>query len=120
MANNSNTALFEVKEYMVILRQLEVMDFKGTQIRLRGIVRCHGDEHTLDVYFLDEQSNFPQPSINLNEKKGYMFMPVSDIYAFVDMLRNEKPIFGHLRGDRPEWTSITTSNEAVGEGEMNV
>lgn len=116
MTNATNTALFEVKEYMVILRQLEVMDFKGTQIRLRGIIRCHGDEHTLDVYFLDEQSNFPTPSINLDEKKGYMFMPFRDLPTLVDILRYEKPIYAHLRGDKPEWTSITTTKEPVGEG----
>jgi hypothetical protein len=109
--------LFEVKEYMVILRQLEVMDFQGTQIRLRGIVRCLGAEHTLDVYFLAADSAFPAPLIDLNGKKGYMFMPFSDIHILVDMLRNEAPIYAHLRADRPEWTSITTTKEPVGEGE---
>lgn len=116
MTNASDSALFEVKQYMIILRQLEVMDFKGTQIRLRGIVRCHGDEYTLDVYFLDEQSNFPAPSINLAEKKGFMFMPFRDLPTLVDVLRYEKPIYAHLRGDKPEWTSITTTKEPVGEG----
>jgi hypothetical protein len=33
------------------------------------------------------------------------------------MLRNEKPVYAHLRGDRPEWTSVTTGKEPVGEGE---
>ncbi len=112
-----NAILFEVKEYMVILRQLEVMDFQGTQIRLRGIVRCLGDEHTLDVYFLAADSAVPAPLIDLNANKGYMFMPFSDISTLVDLLRNEAPIYAHLRGDHPEWTSITTTREPVGEGE---
>ena len=111
------TAIFEVKEYMVILRQLEVMDFEGQQIRLRGIVRCHGTDHTLDVYFLDEDSPIPQPTADIEQKKGYMFMPYRDISVLVDILRNEKPIYAHLRADRPEWTSITTTKEPVGEGE---
>jgi hypothetical protein len=115
-----NTVVFEIKQYMIIWRQTEVRDFDGIQAKIRAIVRCSGTEHKMDVFFLAEDSPFPQPTFRVEEKKGYMFMPVSDIYAFVDMLRNEKPIFGHLRGDRPEWTSITTSNEAVGEGEMNV
>ena len=112
-----DSAIFEIKEYMVILRQLEVMNFKGTEIKLRGIVRCHGDEFTLDVYFLDEMSSVPTPSIELENKRGYMFMPFRDIGTLVDILRNEKPIYAHLRGDRPEWTSITTTKEPVGEGE---
>lgn len=111
------TAIFEVKEYMVILRQLEVMDFQGQEIRLRGIVRCHGGEHTLDVYFLDEESTVPQPTVDIEQKKGYMFMPYRDISVLVDILRNEHPIYAHLRSDRPEWTSITTTKEPVGEGE---
>ena len=93
------------------------MDFQGASIRLRGIVRCLGDEYTLDVYFLDPDSAVPAPLIDLNAKKGYMFMPFSDISVLVDLLRNEAPIFAHLRGDRPEWTSITTTKEPVGEGE---
>ena len=111
------TAIFEVKEYMVILRQLEEMDFEGQQIRLRGIVRCLGDEHTLDVYFLDETSVVPAPVANIEQKKGFMFMPYRDIHVLVDLLRNEKPIYAHLRTDRPQWTSITTTKEPVGEGE---
>lgn len=112
-----NALLFEVKEYMVILRQLEVMEFQGVTIRLRGIVRCIGDNHTLDVYFLAPDSPMPAPVIDLAAKKGYMFMPFSDLTILVDLLRNESPIYAHLRGDRPEWTSITTTKEPVGEGE---
>ena len=115
MADQS--AIFEVKEYMVILRQLEVMDFNGQEIRLRGIVRCHGDTHTLDVYFLEDGSHFPQPVAEIDKQKGFMFMPFSDLPVLVDILRNEKPIYAHLRADRPEWTSITTTKEPVGEGE---
>jgi hypothetical protein len=119
MSNNpNNSALFEVKQYMVILRQLEIMNFQGTDVRLRGIVRCIGDEYTLDVYFLEDESAYPAPTIDMESKKGFMFMPYRDIGILVDMLRNEKPIYAHLRGDRPEWTSITTTKEPVGEGEV--
>ena len=112
-------AVFEVKEYMVILRQVETMDFNGAKLKLRAIVRCHGDEYTLDVNFLDSESPFPQPAFNQEEKKGHMVIPYQHLPIFVDLLRNEKPIFAHLRGDRPEWTSITTTKEPVGEGEIS-
>lgn len=117
MAQPQNSVIFEVKEYMVILRQLEMMNFQGTEIRLRGIVRCHGDDHTLDVYMLDDASAYPTPVIELDHNRGYMFLPFRDINILVDLLRNEHPIYAHLRGDRPEWTSITTTKEPVGEGE---
>lgn len=115
MANDS--IVFEIKQYMVIWRQLEPRDFNGTQIEIRAIVRCSGDQYKMDVVFLAPDSAVPDPTYAADEKKGYMFMPISDLLAFVDMLRNEKPVYGHLRNDKPEWTSITTSNEPVGEGE---
>lgn len=117
MDASEQNVIFEVKEYMVILRQLEIMEFNGQEIRLRGIVRCHGDEYTLDVYFLDAESNFPGPVVEIDKKKGYLFMPFRDLSTLVDILRNEKPIYAHLRADRPEWSSITTTKEPVGEGE---
>jgi hypothetical protein len=121
----SDALIIEIKSYMVIWRQLEVRDFEGQQIRIRAIVRCTGsdpkaasEQYTMDVMFLAPDSPVPPPTIKLEEKKAFMFMPVSDLLAFVDVLRNEKPIYGHLRGDRPEWTSVTTGQEPVGEGEI--
>jgi hypothetical protein len=114
---SSNLAkVFEVKQYLIVWRQLEMMQIGGETVHLRGIVRCIGDEYGLDVYFLAPDSPFPPPAFLPDQKKGYMFMPIADIQAFVDTIRNEKPIFAHLRGDKPEWTSITTSKEPVGEG----
>ena len=112
-----NAAVFEIKQYMIVWRQLETMNFRGTTIKIRGLVRCTGDEYSMDVYFLASDSPFPMPVFDEPNKRGYMFLNIQDIHAFVDMLRNEKPIYGHLRGDRPEWTSVTTSNEPVGENE---
>lgn len=114
-----NSAVFEIKQYMVIWRQLETREFDGIQVQLRGMVRCIGDEYSMDVLFVVPDSEVPQPIFDEEKKKGYMFMPISDLPGFVDILRNEHPIFGHLRGDRPEWTSVTTSQEPVGEGEIS-
>jgi hypothetical protein len=115
--------VFEAKQYMVIWRQLEMRDFNGVQIAIRAIVRLmgveakSGESYVMDVMFLSPESAVPQPTFEIEQKKGYMFMPISDIAAFVDILRNEKPIFGHLRADKPEWTSVTTAQEDIGEGE---
>lgn len=120
----AGAVIFEIKQYMVIWRQLELRDFEGQQIKIRAIVRCSGtdpknpnDNYSMDVTFLAPDSPVPPPTIKLDEKKGYMFMPITDLMAFVDMLRYEKPIYGHLRADRPDWTSVTTNQEPVGEGE---
>ena len=116
-------AVFEIKNYMVIWRQLEEREFAGVRALIRGLVRCNGvgaedrESYRLDVYFLASDSDLPDPQVDIANRRGSIFMPIADIYAFVDILRNEKPIFGHLRGDYPQWTSVTTTNEPVGTGD---
>lgn len=116
-------AVFEIKNYMVIWRQLEERDFAGVTTRIRGLVRCNGlgaedqESYRLDVYFLSPDSDTPAPQVDVANRRGAIFMPISDLLAFVDILRNESPIFGHLRADYPQWTSVTTTNEPVGVGD---
>ena len=107
--------IFEIKEYMIIWRQLEIQNFEGVTAKVRALVRCTGGEDSMEVYFVAEDSALPDPHVK--DRKGYMFLNIRDIHAFVDMLRNEKPVYGHLRPDRPEWMSVTTGKEPVGEGE---
>ncbi|MCU0500032.1 MAG: hypothetical protein MUF87_22000 [Anaerolineae bacterium] len=120
-----DSVIFEIKQYMVVWRQLEQREFNGTPAQIRGMVRCSGVEprsgeaYSMDVMFLSPESAFPSPFYDVANKKGFMFLPISDIMAVVDLLRHEKPIFGHLRGDRPDWMSITTSQEPVGEGDSD-
>jgi hypothetical protein len=123
MTNDLPVAVFEITSYMVIFRQLEEREFDGVTAKIRGIVRCTGtgtqddNEYRLDVYFLTTDSDFPAPHVSLEEHTGSVFLPVSDMQTFVDVMRNEKPIYGHLRGDNPQWTSVTTANEPVGAGD---
>lgn len=108
---------------MVIWRQLEERDFAGVTALIRGLVRCNGigmedqENYRLDVYFLSPDSAVPAPQVEIADRRGAIFMSIGEIHAFVDILRNEKPIFGHLRGDYPQWTSVTTTNEPVGAGD---
>lgn len=119
MASNQQppVAVFEIKEYMVIWRQLEERSYNGVNAKIRAIVRCSGEEYSMDIVFLAPDSEVPPPHIEFEDKKGTMFMPIADIRAVVDILRNEKPIYGHIRGDNPQWTSITTTKEPVGTGD---
>ena len=121
--SNKRVAVFEIKNYMVIWRQLEVREFANVTARIRGLVRCTGvgadadETYRLDVYFLADDSAVPDPQVDIANRRGAIFMSISDIHAFVDILRNEKPIYGHLREDNPQWTSVTTTNEPVGTGD---
>lgn len=123
MATQEAFVVFEMKEYMVIFRQAEERVFGGVTAIIRGLVRCSGTgvnadgKYQLDVYFLDQKSDVPTPQVNLDEQNGAIFMPMSDMSTFIDILRNEKPIYGHLRGDNPQLTSVTTTNEPIGVGD---
>lgn len=116
-------AIFEIQKYMVIFRQLEERDFGGVTARIRAIVRCTGKgakdgaDYRLEVFFVAEDSLYPAPQVDLPNHSGAIFLPLSMLPSLVDVLRNEHPIYGHLRGDRPEWTSITTTDEPVGAGD---
>jgi hypothetical protein len=48
---------------------------------------------------------------------GAIFVPFSELYQYVDIARNEKPLYASLNSDNPNWMSLTTSAEPVGEGE---
>jgi hypothetical protein len=119
-------AAFEIQSYMVIFRQLETRTFNGIEARIRGIVRCTGTaadpsgieaDYRLDVYFLELDSPKPDPIVDLPNRTGSIFLPISEMAFLVDVMRNEKPIYGHLRADNPQWTSITTTQEPVGTGD---
>lgn len=119
------SVIFEIKHYQISWRQLERRAVGGQTALVRAQIKCTGiepqtrTEYTLDVVFLAPDSPVPPPSFNASEHKGAMYMPIADIHAFVDMLRNEKPIFGHLYDDKPDWVSVTTTKEPVGSAEIN-
>ncbi len=48
---------------------------------------------------------------------GALFLPFEELGGFVDLVRNEKPVFAYLNSDKPEWISVRTSKEPVGEEE---
>lgn len=109
--------IFEIREYIVTLRQREVMTIGGLALTLRGLIRCLGDTQQLDLYFVEEHDANPPPHYDATAKKGRMVLPFRDFHIFLDLLRNEGPIFAHMRSDKPDWSSITTTREPVGEGE---
>ncbi|MCU0477107.1 MAG: hypothetical protein MUC99_13590 [Anaerolineae bacterium] len=90
---------------------------------VRAQVRCTGTpvkdegEHTLDVVFIAPDSPVPAPSFNPAERKANIYLPISDLMAFVDMLRNEKPIYAFLDDTRPDQFTVMTNKEPIGESE---
>lgn len=108
---------FLVESYQVGLGHGMSATWSGTQIKARGYVACSGGDHRLIAYFLTDDSPVPNPVYVVANKVGAIFLPFKEIAPFVDLVRNEKPIYAYLNSDRPEWNSLKTGPEPVGDEE---
>jgi hypothetical protein len=111
------TKTFRVTKYQMALGHAMTATWGGHQIKARGYVACSGTDHRLIVYFLTDDSPVPPPMYVVANKVGALFFPFKEIGPFVDMVRNEKPIYAYLNSDKPEWISLKTGKEPVGEEE---
>lgn len=108
---------FMVSSYQVKLGQAMSSTWSEVDIKARGVISCHGEGHKFIAYFLAEDSPVPDPVYKVNDKVGTIFLPFADMPPFIDLLRNEKPIYAYMNSDKPQWNSIGTSLEPVGEEE---
>lgn len=85
-----------------------------------GWIGLYGkNEEKAFVYFLTDEDNIPDAFVvNINDNARLtMFLPKSAWSDWIDLLRNEKPLWCSLYPDRPSYSYITTKLEPVGEGE---
>jgi len=107
------TVTFEIKTYQIkTARELTA----GAQ-KFRAYILCLGDEYHTVVYVLDDTSPVPDNSFLPAAKRGTIFVPTWQYEWFVDLLRNEKPVYCYLNSDTPKWNSLYTGQESVGEQE---
>jgi len=112
------TRSFQIKSYSYKLGDKMSATFGGTTIKIRGVVSAMGDDNQRVLgYFLSDDSPVPAPTTTIGGKWGPVFLPKELMGQWVDMLRNEKPVYGYINTDHPEWTSISTKSEPVGEEE---
>jgi hypothetical protein len=108
---------FLVQTYEEALGHAMSATWSGTTIRARGYVVCYGGDHRFIAYFLTDDSPVPDPVYVVANKVGAVFLPFKEMAPWVDMLRNEKPVYAYLNSERPEWNYIRTTQEPVGEEE---
>lgn len=107
---------FVVESYTITLGDANTATWGGVEIRARGIVTCSGGDHRFIAYFLTDTSPVPDPVYIVANRVGAIFLPFGEIGPFIDLVRNEKPVYAYLNSDRPEWNSLKTGKEPVGEG----
>ena len=109
---------FKISKYAIKLGDRLEATFGGTTIKARGIVSCMGpDNQRVVAYFLADDSPIPAPTTTIGGKWGPIFLPKELMGQWVDMVRNEKPLYGYIDTAHPERTQVSTSNEPVGEEE---
>jgi len=101
--------VFEVKTYSVqLMWKIDV-------------VKCYGDDHSLTIFFPQFDEPMPLPYYNRQTKVGTMNVWKSEaLTSYVDILRNEKPVYAHLNSAEPWLNNISTSKEPTGEEERQL
>ena len=108
--------VFEVKKYRVTLGD-HTTTWAGCDARARGVVACFGEHLRLIFYFLGDDREYPEPIWNEDGRVACVFLPFDALPAFVDMLRNEKPVTANIDTENPGECFINTGDEPVGEEE---
>lgn len=110
---------FPVSHYVYNVGYKNSAVWDGTKILIQGYVACYGaDNWRFIVYGLHPDSPVPpKPVYNIAGRVGAIFVPFCDLQNYVDIVRNERPVYAFLAADHPEWMCLKTSAEPVGEGE---
>jgi len=110
---------FAVNSYILNTGFKNEATWGATKILIQGYVACYGaDNSRFIVYGLHPASSVPaSPVYNVPGNVGAIFVPFADLQNYVDIVRNEKPVYARLDSDHPGWMSLSTNKEPIGEGE---
>ena len=107
---------FKVKRYQITMGADLPSIESGRDVKVCAIIGCYGDEYKLMINFVAENEGQPKAVYDVDKKTGAIFLPISRLRGYIDLLRNEKPIFAHL-SEKAEWITIGTEHEPIGEAE---
>jgi hypothetical protein len=108
--------VFAVSAYTYLVGYQNTTTYGGVTIQYQGRVSARGDDGSqLSVYGLHPASPVPPaPYCDDAMTHGAIFVPFGELQSYVDILRNEKPVYGRLD---PEGMTLSTSLEPPGEEE---
>ena len=87
-----------------------------------AIIFCIGKPtQNLTIFFCEDNAALPANIIQINDAttSAYLYVPAEQYPWYVDILRNEKPVYA-LLFEEPEAIIVSTSDESVGEGEKEI
>src|SRR5688500_17737896 len=111
------TKTFEVQYYRVFLGTGIVSNIPIT-VYLNCLDASANWVYQFTVYFVPDGNSLPAGWYNPVAKSGAMFRPISQMGLFLDLLRNEKPIYASMDDQNPaQGHALRAYPEAIGEGE---
>jgi len=118
---------FRVTGYNIRLGDKLLITVAGKTIAPRAVIDCTGDnQEQLTLFFLsrerpgDENNSDRHPNtttLTANRTLGTMFLPVQQYTWYVDLLRNEDPVYATLDSSQP-LNNRLECGEHVGDGEL--
>jgi hypothetical protein len=112
-----STHQFEISSYKISLGDKITTGFGGRTIMARGIISCRGPGYRIAAYFLSDDSPIPDATTSTQGDWAAIFLPPELMALWIDLLRNERPLYGYINTGIPGLTNLSTSLEPVGESE---
>lgn len=124
------THQFSIKQYYVFLNSKMLVNSglgERESISAQAMIHCIGEsEKSLAVFFLNgdrqgeinDSDKWPNRSeISGNRVRAEIFAPISQYPMYLDLLRNENPVFAFVDSTQPFRNRLESGGEVVGEGE---
>lgn len=116
---------FKIRDYRIYLgrnmkAKLPGFGTESQTARFYAQIICTSEEaphYYLNLYFLRPDSEKMDNYFYPDQRVGASFLPFEQYNWYLDILRNEEPVYGYLNSARPSGNGISTSQEPVGEGE---
>jgi hypothetical protein len=107
---------FTVASYEVTLSRQ--MTIGGGAAKFYANILCRSsDGYRFAIYFLRPDSNEIANVYNPTAKWATSYLPADHLVWYLDLLRNEKPVYAYLNSETPIGNRLYTGAEPVGEGE---
>jgi hypothetical protein len=110
------TSSFTVTTYEVTLCREMSMGVVGATFYACITCRSSGGDRFC-LYFMRPDSPAVDNIYDPITRWGSAYLTEEQFPWYIDLLRNEKPVYAYLNSEKPIWNRLFTGPEPVGEGE---
>ena len=99
----------------------QIESYKVCLMRSCSIIICEGASppRRLCIYFYHSGETMPDNHCNPKQTFGEIYARAEEYSWYIDILRNEKPVYAYIDSTKPSLNQITTGPEPVGEEESH-